>query len=74
MKRKSEGRDTKFWKEWLKASGLERPKLIQQLPLLRNCISIKDNKIREETFAGMLNSYFEDLENVIYKKEGIEIK
>lgn len=67
----------KFWKKWVEADMINRPKCL--LPLVKNLQSLfqahdlikkkMSKKFADEMVARMLNSYFEDLESYIILKK-----
>ena len=52
-----------FWKEWLKSNEVERLELLKELPCFDG------EMFAEGMSATLLNSYLEDLEYVILKRE-----
>lgn len=62
--------DIKFWKEWTEANELDRIELVKKLTLIKSLLNIENKKIREDTFANVINSYFEDLENFLKVNKG----
>jgi hypothetical protein len=71
--------EIKFWKDWLEADSIKRRELIEKLSIVRDIENINKmqkipKKIRKHFFVSLLNSFFEDLENVIYTKIRLETK
>ena len=68
--------EIKFWKDWLYADFLERQKLVENLPIVKEGINIDKTpiKIRKHFFATLLNSFFEDLESAVYTKIDLDKK
>lgn len=63
-----------FWGEWLDSDCLERRRLVEKLPVLKELADIGKlpEKTRIFTTAMLLNSFFEDLASAVYTK--IDIK
>lgn len=58
----------KFWKEWIEAGELERFDLVEKL--LKPSVKLKRiPKYWAHSLANLLNSWFEDLYEIIKKEE-----
>ena len=68
--KKGEEYEIKFWKDWLNADCLERIKLVEKLPIVKELGKTRNldlpKKQQEHFFALMLNSFFEDLESACF--------
>jgi hypothetical protein len=49
----------KFWRKWLKADSFERRNLLK--PIAEEIMKAAKAPISVDSFAGLLNSYFNDL-------------
>ncbi|MBS3157422.1 hypothetical protein J4442_04620 [Candidatus Woesearchaeota archaeon] len=65
---KEQNYETKFWKDWLEADFLKRLELVEKLPLFDRSLGMKHNKLKKHSFAGLVNTNFEDLESAVYVK------
>jgi len=76
MGEKKEEFEIRFWRAWLYADFLEREKLVENLPIVRDCANLSKlpENIRVHTFATLLNGFFEDLESAVYTKIRLEEK
>ena len=61
-KRKKEDFVIPFWKKWLEADTFEKQELVKKLHLFDMALQMKNTKLSKNSFAAVLNSYFEDLE------------
>jgi len=75
-KKKSKYKDYEipFWGEWLDSDVLEKLRMIEKLPIIKEMVNINKlpKKFREHSLALLLNSFFEDLESAIYTKIRLE--
>lgn len=58
-----------FWTKWLESNEIERLKLIEKLGIHKTAIALKGSNSVGTSVAVLLNSYFEDLAEVLRKKE-----
>lgn len=74
MAKEDEEYEIKWWKDWLEADCLKRRDMIENLPIIKDLGKIErvPEKIRKQSFALMLNSFFEDLESAVYTKVRLE--
>jgi len=68
--------EIKFWKDWLYADFLERQKLVENLPIIKEIMNPNKMpiKIRKHIFSTLLNGFFEDLESAVYTKIDLDKK
>ena len=58
-----------FWEDYYKADSLEKRRMVEKMPVLKELIeSIKEDKHGEKTFYMIINSLFEDLANHMEEK------
>jgi len=57
-----------FWREWLEADSLQRELMVKKLALFNMALQMKDTNMWRHSFAGFLNSSFQDLESACYTK------
>lgn len=61
----------KFWVKWLKGDEVERLKLIEKLGIHKTAIALKHSSFVGTSFAVLLNSYLEDLVEIVRKKGAV---
>lgn len=62
--------EIKWWKKWLEADSIDRKKMVEKLPFIKEIVNSSQfpEEFRKHSFALMLNSFFEDLEAAVYTK------
>lgn len=68
-KERKEKYEIKWWKDWLEADMLKKEEMVSKLPIIKNLWDLKvlPEDMRKKMFAQTLNSFFQDLENAVYK-------
>lgn len=66
--------EIKFWKDWLEADTIKRYKLVENLPLFKMCLQMKNSDVWKSSVSTLINGYFEDLESAIYTKTRLDKK
>ncbi len=66
--------EIKFWKDWLEGDHLERLKMVNKLPIIKEIprLSKLPKKFRDHTLSSTINGFFEDLQAAVYTKISLE--